>query len=297
MASNNSNIILQCIDPPYRCAVADLINTVEANPTYVNVPNVYGWTPLRCAVSLWCEADALHLATALLRCGANARMASTKGLLNPVHEAARKGRLELIKAFAAHDPTLMETEAGGGLRALHYAVESKNLALVQYLVEVLHVNVESGSAVGLRPLHYAVESKKMEILQYLVEHANVDVQALTTDNNSCLHYAGAVGWKEAFTYLENRGVQANTFNSNGWTAYGKLCAPLVRKHLEQLKTFVGPTLSKLSALTIMTLVPVGTEEAFLAEMKALPPGSSSTAVWRHFLFNQVWHAYKHGIHL
>ncbi|KAH3765280.1 hypothetical protein Pelo_2804 [Pelomyxa schiedti] len=261
MASHTPHIILQCIDPPYRCTVAYIIDTITANPAYVNVPNAYGWTPLRCAVSLWSEDDALHLVTALLRCGADARMASTKGLLNPVHEAARKGRLELIKAFAAHDPTLLETEAGGGLRALHYAVESK--------------------------------SRNMALLKFLVEIANVNVQALTVDNNSCLHYAGAVGWADAFSYLENRGVQANTLNSNGWTAYGKLHASDVRLDVKKLDTVGGRSLTQLSALTIMALVPVGTEETFLDELNALPPGSLSTTAGIYFHFYQVWHSYTH----
>ncbi|KAH3765279.1 hypothetical protein Pelo_2803 [Pelomyxa schiedti] len=194
--------LYQRIDPPPEsCSVQQIVENIRADPTTVNVPNCEGWTPLRIAVTVWadpkqrhgrnqkqCNADALQLVRALLQCGADPSLASIKGSLNPVHEAARLGLLRIVKVFAEYDRHLMESE----------------------------------SSVGLRPLHYAVESKNMDLLRYLVEVVGVDIQALTANGNSCLHYAGAVGWNAGYQYLLSRGVPDCSFNKLGWTPYGKL---------------------------------------------------------------------------
>ena len=106
-----------------------------------------------------------------------------------LHLACRaEGKLSLVKFLIeeCRFPVQVDTPAGNGLTALHFACEKGFLHIVRYLIEsnVAHCDPSSRTASGLTPLHCAARAGKMDIVSYLVTVHRCNPRASTRRNHT-----------------------------------------------------------------------------------------------------------------
>jgi hypothetical protein len=164
----------------------------------VNATNDKGWTPLRAAVSTRADQDAAEIVRVLLECEADPLIGNqVKDDINPVQEACRLGKIDLVRIMCLSCP------------------ESASTCTTVW---------------KMYPVHYAAESmiaaNRIPLLNFLMQFDHVDIRALTAERNSALHYAGAIKDRELFRYLnEDLGLSADVENMQGHTAFDKLNRP------------------------------------------------------------------------
>eukprot|EP00043_Microstomoeca_roanoka_P025150 m.7736 g.7736 ORF g.7736 m.7736 type:complete len:360 (+) comp5290_c0_seq1:31-1110(+) len=224
--------------------VAAVKRAIEHYRHFVNISNGHGWTPLRTVVSCWPRKEVedvleiLEIVDALLRHGANQRLAARKGGIAPLHEAVRLGLLPVIQCMLEADPGMIHVKTFAGLYPLHYAcgLEADNVMdIVRFLLE-REEQVQGGDVperlrlinakteAGLAPLHYASENRSghsLELVQLLVDNGG-DIHALTKEGNTPAHYAGATLQRNILQLLVDMGCNPFVRNTTGRTAYGKL---------------------------------------------------------------------------
>jgi ankyrin repeat protein len=160
----------------------------------VNLKNGGGWTPLRAAVTFRQGPEALSIVRILLENGANPLVGNDrKGDFNSVHEACRRGKVELVQELCTRCP----------VAASKCTKDSK-----------------------MYPIHYAAESKiaasRTLLVKLLASQFKVSASVLNVDLNSPLHYAGAKRDHATFQILKQMGLDENVPNRWGHTALDKL---------------------------------------------------------------------------
>ena len=148
-------------------SVSNALSAIQRHPELINVQNVSGWTALRLVTSVWSVHDALILVPALLRAGASASIPAHKGLIAPVHAAAREGKLQILRLFLANDRTCAELATSEGLRPIHYACEYRHMDIVTFLVDQ-RVDIHTLTHAGNNCLHYCRASSSRQLLISLI---------------------------------------------------------------------------------------------------------------------------------
>lgn len=96
---------------------------------------------------------------------------------DPIHYAARKGNLDLVKKILREGGDI-ETKAGGtGYTALHEAVSKGHKEIVTFLLSQ-NANVEAPDCFEETPIHRTLWGNKLDIMKLLLTEgsANVDVK-------------------------------------------------------------------------------------------------------------------------
>lgn len=104
-----------------------------------------------------------------------------------IHDAARDGDVEKIKALFKNTPTIIEATDEKGQTPLHIAVRNHRTAAAQTLL-ALHANVNARSSSGQTPLHVAVREGDLEMTAFLLKN-RADARARDNAGNSPLWVA------------------------------------------------------------------------------------------------------------
>lgn len=115
--------------------------------------------------------------------------------------------LEIIRCFISNAEVDVNARGVNGKTALHYAIESDDLALVDLLFNKKNINPFVKDNTGKAPLDYAQEENKTRVLQALINNK------YGPDRDSLLHLAAAVDEAQAVRYLIERGIDVNSRNA------------------------------------------------------------------------------------
>ncbi len=155
------------------------------NKAAINKKNNNGWTPLHVAAFMGYQ----EICTLLLK--NNAKITSTtnndQGSLMPIHLAAQKGHISIIKIFFKKDPSQKNVGTGSRLTTL------KN-------------KTGNSQASKLTPLHIAIQYNHPKTVQYLLQN-KVLVNAVTDNGWTPLHTAAFMGYQKICTLLLKNGAQ------------------------------------------------------------------------------------------
>ncbi|MEM0459829.1 MAG: ankyrin repeat domain-containing protein [Thermofilaceae archaeon] len=135
--------------------------------------------------------------------------------MGSLHEAARKGDLQLVKKLVVKGADVNAKDLSGWT-PLHYAAKEGHLEIVQFLVEKgASVNAEDIS--GWTPLHEAAYCGHLEIARFLaMRGANVNARE-NIDKATPLHYAAREGHLEVARLLIEKGANVNAIDKKGRT--------------------------------------------------------------------------------
>ncbi|MGB8951355.1 MAG: ankyrin repeat domain-containing protein [Candidatus Aminicenantales bacterium] len=129
---------------------------------------------------------------------------SAEAYAGDIHDAAKKGDLERVKALVAKDPECVSAKTERGTTPLHYACMSKNLGVVEFLIEKgADVNAQNDSLYV--PLHYAAAYNMPEAINLLIKQ-EAKIEARSREEETPLHMAAASGAVEAAENLIQRGA-------------------------------------------------------------------------------------------
>lgn len=188
-------------------------------------------------------------------------------LASDIHQAAKDGRLDEIKALLEKDPALANASNANGETPLQNAAMAGHLGIVKYLIEkgadvnasdsqkrtslhlacyggfkevaeelVIHgADLEARSADGTPPLYWAVPGGHLEVFRLLAEKG-ADIQAKTDDGTSLLHTAALYGQKDIAKILIEKGMDANIKSDDGSTPLNYAAS---RGHKEVLEVLIG----------------------------------------------------------
>lgn len=135
----------------------------------------------------------------------------TRGMA-PLHYAAWKGRLEIVKFLLDHGADLNATVRGQNV--LHFAVRSKNIDVVAFLLEQ-GVDVNSKGFLESSPLMYAAAGNNLKMVQFLLDHG-ADIQQKDIRGLTALYDAVRNGSKELIKYLIDKGSNINEISNESW---------------------------------------------------------------------------------
>ena len=140
----------------------------------------------------------------------------------PLHDAVRKGDIEIIKQLLSRGFLGLGTPQANinernidGCTPLHIAVREGHKAIVRLLFEYdVVVDIQDNN--GYEPLHIAAMKGRTIISQLLLEHnANKDAQNMK--GSTPLHIAVWSGYDVIVQQLLDSGANINVQDKNGWT--------------------------------------------------------------------------------
>jgi ankyrin repeat protein len=111
-----------------------------------------------------------------------------------IHDAAKKGDLEKVRALLKANPDLISSKDNYGMTPLHYAVAQHQKDTVQLLL-ANKVDVNAKDKAGWTPLHYAAAQGYKDVAKLLLANK---AEINTTNNYSFtpLHLATDGGFKD-----------------------------------------------------------------------------------------------------
>src|ERR1035438_8758961 len=110
-----------------------------------------------------------------------------------IHDAARNGDLEKVKALLKDNPDLVFSEDSGGETPLHGAAFKGHKDVVELLL-ANKAKAEAKSNNGVTSLHWAAENGHKDVVALLLAHG-ADVNARNKDGKTPLHWAAVMGRK------------------------------------------------------------------------------------------------------
>lgn len=150
----------------------------------------------------------LSLALALLACGRQVAAAE-------IHDAARNGYLETVKALLKADPNSMNARDADGRTPLHWAALSRQVSIVEALMTA-QAELTAKDNQGLTPLHSAALGGHTAIIALLLtNHAEIDAKNNT--GHTPLNLAVQSDNVEAVATLLANKAAVNTFCDQGAT--------------------------------------------------------------------------------
>ncbi|XP_052794552.1 uncharacterized protein LOC128227766 isoform X1 [Mya arenaria] len=138
---------------------------------------------------------------------------------NPIHLAARRGKLEIIKKMVQAGANVDQQNQAGGNTAMHYAAKYGYLDVVRYL-QSEGADLNPYNSEGETPLHKAVQGQPMEVIETLVELGMDKNIANKVNGDTPLHTAMQVGAQESMEALLIVGAKTNVLNRDGKKAEG-----------------------------------------------------------------------------
>ncbi|XP_052794551.1 uncharacterized protein LOC128227765 [Mya arenaria] len=133
---------------------------------------------------------------------------------NPIHLAARRGKLEIIKKMVQAGASVNQQNKAGGNTAMHYAAKYGYLDVVRYL-QSKGADLNPYNSEGETPLHKAVQGQSMEDIETLVELGMDKNIANKVNGDTPLHTALQTGAQESMEALLIVGAKTNVLNRDG----------------------------------------------------------------------------------
>ncbi|XP_052794595.1 uncharacterized protein LOC128227786 [Mya arenaria] len=133
---------------------------------------------------------------------------------NPIHLAARRGKLEIIKKMVQAGASVNQQNKAGGNTAMHYAAKYGYLDVVRYL-QSTGADLNPYNSEGETPLHKAVQGQSMEVIETLVELGMDKNIANKVNGDTPLHTALQAGAQESMEALLIVGAKTNVLNRDG----------------------------------------------------------------------------------
>ncbi|GBG71703.1 hypothetical protein CBR_g9115 [Chara braunii] len=117
-----------------------------------------------------------------------------------VHEACRKGKLEVLEEAVEAGCDPRERGLQAGTLPLHWACHYGHLKCADYLLRLGLNDINCRNDNGNTPLHYATIAGRLDVVEFLVKNA-ADVNIINNDGQSPLHGAVGQGWYNVVKYL------------------------------------------------------------------------------------------------
>ncbi|UCE24639.1 MAG: ankyrin repeat domain-containing protein [Candidatus Zixiibacteriota bacterium] len=143
-------------------------------------------------------------------------LAFGSAIAGEIHDAARQGALETVKALLQNDPSLIESKLDNGKTPLHEATYAGQTEVAGYLLQQ-GADVNSLTSSNSVPLHGAAYYGHLEAVKLLVENGG-DPNAPNRYNYTPLLSATAGGHMDIIDVLVTAGANLNTRNYLGANA-------------------------------------------------------------------------------
>jgi ankyrin repeat protein len=148
-----------------------------------------------------------------------------------IHDAAKAGDLEKVKALLNKDRNLVLSEDSGGFTSLHWAAYKGHKKVAELLLaHKADVNVKDNN--GNTPLHEAAHYGHKDVAELLLSH-NADVNARNSDGDVPLLIACRWGYNDVVEFLLASKAEVNAKNINGQTPL-YVAAQFGRKEMMEL---------------------------------------------------------------
>jgi ankyrin repeat protein len=132
-----------------------------------------------------------------------------------IHDAARNGDLEKVKALLKDNPDLVFSKDGFGWTPLHWAADTGH----KDVAELLLANKADATAknnLGDTPLHWAAWRGQKAVAELLLTN-KADANAKNNFGDTPMHWAGWQGQKAVAELLLTNKADVNAKTTNGWT--------------------------------------------------------------------------------
>ena len=147
-----------------------------------------------------------------------ANLLASRGATIGFFEACALGRLERVKAFLSHDPSLLNAFSPDGFNGLSLAAFFERHDVVIFLL-ARHAdpNAHSKNRINITPLHSAVDRRDQTLVEILLSHG-ADPNAAEFLGGTPLHTAAMVGMESIVQLLVRHGANTNLKMNDGKTA-------------------------------------------------------------------------------
>lgn len=132
-----------------------------------------------------------------------------------IHEAAKAGSVDVVKAMIEADPARVNEISNGGMTPLHLAAVYGQTEMAAFLLKQ-GANLEMQMDGGLTPLLCSVMKEHAETVKFLVEKG-ADVKAATRGGLTSLHIAVQKGNKAILKALLAAGADVSAKTRDGMT--------------------------------------------------------------------------------
>jgi ankyrin repeat protein len=212
----NSALLLLCQKNPSTEEEFELIKLLIEKKADVNIFNLSDKRPLHLAA----EHDNAPLASLLIKSGAYFACFGDEKF--PLHVAASKGHLQVIKALQEADPDKFEgvlnLEGRSGFTPLHVAVEKGYLDIAEFLLQH-RAKLEIQNNAGLSPIHTAAANGRIAFLELFQKYAPdiFPYQTQTKDRKNALHLATENKSLPVVGFFLNHHTRLEEKDNKGWS--------------------------------------------------------------------------------
>ena len=182
------------------CGFHDIVkHLISRNPQDVNANGGYCVRPLFAALA----GDHFQTADLLRQKGPDKNIRGVLGR-NPLHAAARSGKVEVVRRLIECDPADINATDFDGSSPLHFASSRPNLDYLSVIGLLLErgadVNARNGD--GRTPLHFASFNGLLDVVRLLLKHG-ADIEAKDHDGGTPMQQAiaGGRGYDEVVELL------------------------------------------------------------------------------------------------
>jgi ankyrin repeat protein len=160
------------------------------------------------------EIGNIDVATALLRCGADATILNSRGH-NPLHDAATNGRADIVRLILEHNVDV-DLPAVNHRTPLSVASSAGSSEVAWILIQK-GANVDSRSLDGWTPLNEASVNGHLDVVRLLIDNG-ADLDIPNDERQTPSHSAANNGHLDVVKLLLKSGADFNTRNTDGKTA-------------------------------------------------------------------------------
>lgn len=133
-----------------------------------------------------------------------------------IHDAARKGDLERVKALLKSNTSLVSSKDKDGLTPLHWAAAKGHTDLAKFLL-ASNAEVNAKDNIGSMPLHWAATYGHKATAELLLAN-KAEVDAKSNAGVTPFHHAAARGYRDVAELLLAHGAAVNIKDEEDWTA-------------------------------------------------------------------------------
>ncbi|TSL97290.1 Espin [Bagarius yarrelli] len=119
----------------------------------------------------------------------------------PVHYAAAKGDLAMLRLLLRHTPNVVNFQTKNGATPLYLACQEGHLEAVQYLVKDCGAEPTIRAADGMTPLHAAAQMGHNTVIVWLMDNTNISLSDQDNDGATAMHFSASRGHAKVLSWL------------------------------------------------------------------------------------------------